>query len=380
MSILYLIVLLSLILWTILLFFRGEFWRADQILETDLTDLNKWPSVAIIIPARNEEKYITTTLESLVSQKYPGNFKIIVINDNSTDNTLEVIKKVKDKSITVINGLPLPKGWTGKPWALKQGIELSNKKISSLDFYLLTDADIQHSPETLKKLITKAERENLQLVSLLAILTCSVFWEKLLIPAFAFFFQKLYPFRWVNNPENSMAGAAGGCILVRRSALESAGGIDEISTEVIDDCAIGQMIKRKGSIWLGLTKEVRSLRNYSKLSKIWAMVIRSAFVQLNYSVTNLLVTIAGMIIIYLIPPLTLAWGILMGEKLLISLAVLCWTMMTIAYLPTQRFYRRRIWEALLLPLAALLYSIMTIDSAHRYLTKRHPCWKGRKYS
>ena len=161
MSILFLIVVLSLILWIILFFFRGGFWRADQIIETDIGNLSNWPSVAIIIPARNEEKYIATALESLISQKYPGNFKITVVNDNSNDNTLEAVKKIKDQSIAVLNGSSLPKGWTGKLWALKQGIELSNNKNPSSDYYLLTDADILHSPETMKTLITKAERENL---------------------------------------------------------------------------------------------------------------------------------------------------------------------------------------------------------------------------
>lgn len=380
MIILYLVVVLSLILWLILFFFRGGFWCADQIIETEVENLETWPSVGIVIPARNEEKYITTALESLISQNYPGRFQITVVNDNSDDDTLGAIKKIKDQSITVLNGSPLPKSWTGKLWALKQGIENSNKNNPDLDYYLLTDADVKHSPETLRTLVAKAEQENLKLISLMVLLNCSYFWEKLLIPAFVFFFQKLYPFRWVNNPTKSAAGAAGGYILIRRPALESAGGVDTIASEIIDDCAIGQMIKQTGSIWLGLTKDVKSLRNYSNLSEIWAMVIRTAFVQLNYSITSLLVTISGMIIIYLIPPFTLVLGILLGEEFLISLAIICWIIMTTAYLPTHQLYKRPAWEALLLPIAAIIYSMMTIDSARRYWTKKHPSWKGRKYA
>ena len=379
MSILQVIVTSSLLLWVILFFFRGGFWRADHLIENDIADLEVWPSVAIVIPARNEESSINTTLRSLTSQIYPGKFDITVVNDNSSDNTLEAITQIKDKTITVVNGTPPPKNWTGKLWALAQGIELSNKSNPLLDFYLFTDADVEHSPEILKSLVKKAERENLQLVSLMVMLNCTFFWEKLLIPAFVFFFQKLYPFHWINNPMKSTAGAAGGYMLLRRTALEDAGGIEVVSSEVIDDCAIGRMIKRKGSIWLGLTTKVKSLRMYSNLPEIWAMVIRTAFVQLNFSATKLLVTILGMIIIYLIPPFTLAWGLVVNDPYLFSLAFLCWTIMTIAYLPTQRLYKRPGWEALLLPVAALLYLLMTIDSARRYCSKRPPSWKGRIY-
>ena len=196
MGILELTIILSLIIWVFLIFFRGNFWLADQMLEADVIQLETWPSIAVVIPARNEEKYISATLQSLMAQNYPGEIDITVVNDHSTDNTVEAITRIKDERIVISNASDLPEGWTGKLWALKQGINLSIKKNPSVDFYLFTDADIEHSQETLKIMVTKAERENLQLVSLMVLLNCRNFWENLLIPAFVFFFQKLYPFQW----------------------------------------------------------------------------------------------------------------------------------------------------------------------------------------
>ena len=379
MGILELTIILSLIIWVFLIFFRGNFWLADQMLEADVMQLETWPSIAVVIPARNEEKYISATLQSLMAQKYPGEIDITVVNDNSTDNTVEAITRIKNERIVLSNGSDLPEGWTGKLWALSQGVNLSIRKNPSVDFYLFTDADIEHSQETLKIMVTKAERENLQLVSLMVLLNCRNIWEILLIPAFVFFFQKLYPFQWINNPKKPTAGAAGGYILVRRSALEAAGGIDAVRGEIIDDCAISRVIKQNGSIWLGLTRNVKSLRSYIRLSEIWKMVTRTAFDQLNYSVTVLLVTIIGMIIIYLVPPFAVVWGLVFNDNLSLSLGVLCWVIMAIAYLPTQRPYQRPFWETLILPVAAFLYSLMVIDSAKRHWTKRYPSWKGREY-
>ena len=380
MGILELTIILSLFIWVFLIFFRGNFWLADQMLEADVVQLETWPSIAVVIPARNEENYIGATLQSLMAQTYPGEIDITVVNDNSTDNTVEAITRIKDERIVLSNGSDLPEGWTGKLWALSQGINLSIRKNPSVDFYLFTDADIEHSQETLKIMVTKAERENLHLVSLMVLLNCRNIWEILLIPAFVFFFQKLYPFQWINNPNKPTAGAAGGYILVRRSALEAAGGIDVVRGEIIDDCAISRMIKKNGSIWLGLTRNVKSLRSHNRLSEIWEMVTRTAFDQLNYSVTVLLVTIIGMIIIYLVPPFAVVWGLVFNDNLSLSLGVLCWVIMAIAYLPTQRLYQRPFWETLILPVAAFLYSLMVVDSAQRHWTKRNPSWKGRKYS
>ena len=379
MGILELALILSLFIWVFLIFFRGNFWLADQMLEADVVQLETWPSIAVVIPARNEENYIGATLRSLMAQKYPGEIDITVVNDNSTDNTVEEITRIKDERIVLSNGSDLPEGWTGKLWALSQGVNLSIRKNPSVDFYLFTDADIEHSQETLKIMVTKAERENLQLVSLMVLLNCRNFWEILLIPAFVFFFQKLYPFQWINNPKRSTAGAAGGYILVRRAALEAAGGIDTVRGEIIDDCAIGRMIKKYGSIWLGLTRGVKSLRTHTRLSEIWEMVARTAFNQLNYSASVLLVTTIGMIVIYLIPPFAVVWGLVFNDNLSLSLGVLCWVIMAIAYLPTQRLYQRPFWETLMLPVAAFLYSLMVVDSAQRQWTKRYPSWKGRKY-
>ena len=378
MGILELTIILSLIIWVFLIFFRGNFWLANQMLEADIMQLETWPSISVVIPARNEENYIGATLQSLMAQDYPGKIDITVVNDNSTDNTVEAITRIKDERIVISNTSDLPEGWTGKLWALKQGINLAIKKKPSVDFYLLTDADIEHSRETLKNMVTKAERENLQLVSLMVLLNCRNFWEILLIPAFVFFFQKLNPFQWINNPKKPTAGAAGGYILVRRTALEAAGGIDAVRGEIIDDCAIGRMIKKNGSIWLGLTRSVKSLRTHTRLSEIWGMVTRTAFNQLNYSVSFLLVTTIGMIDIYLIPPFAVVWGLVFNDNISLSLGVLCWVIMAIAYLPTLRLYQRPFWETLILPVAAFLYSLMVVDSAQRHWTKRYPLWKGRK--
>jgi hopene-associated glycosyltransferase HpnB len=385
---------LSLAIWLGLLVFRGQFWQANQQLTVQDTELELWPSVCVIIPARNEAELLPITLRSLLIQNYPGSLQLILVDDQSTDGTGNVAQQVaqelnKTSQIEVISTEPLPPTWTGKLWAMEQGIRHAEKRTSPPDYFLFTDADIEHNSANLRQLVTKAQQENLDLVSLMVLLRCESFWEQLLIPAFLFFFQKLYPFPWVNNPNKSIAAAAGGCILIRREALNQIGGIQVIHQALIDDCALAQAVKYKsqsaqkevtGRIWLGLTSLTRSLRPYPSLNSIWDMVARTAFTQLNYSPLLLLGTLWGMILIYLVPPLGAILGGLTGNWLVAIAGLSGWLLMAIAYLPTLRFYKRSPLLAFCLPLVALLYTLMTLDSALRHWQGRGGAWKGRVYS
>lgn len=371
--------LISLLIWIVLIIFRGGFWRADQCLAPVSMPIPSLPAVVAIIPARNEEMTVGRTITSLMDQDYAGDFSIILINDNSEDDTVTAAKVAAQgtDTVTIIDGKDLPAGWTGKMWAASQGVEAAKNKFPEASYFLFTDADIHHHPENLSELMAKALAEKRALVSLMVRLRCQSWSEHLLIPAFVFFFQKLYPFAWVNNPGNKTAGAAGGCMLVDRSALEKAGGIVAIKSEIIDDCALARLLKKDHSIWLGLTRSTTSLRGYDKLSDVWQMVSRTAFVQLNHSAINLIGTVIGMLFIYVVPIASIFIGFLRQETDLLILGLAAWAMMSIAYTPTLRLYRRPIWESCLLPLAALLYTVMTIDSARQYWSGSAPSWKGR---
>jgi hopene-associated glycosyltransferase HpnB len=379
-SILLIFASISVAIWIILILFRGGFWRSDQFLSPALPLPENLPEIVAVIPARNEEMTIGRAITSLLKQKYKGKFSVIVVNDNSDDNTssaAEVAGQGKD-NLTIIDGQELPDGWTGKMWAVAQGIEFAKSNNPNAAYLLLTDADISHHSENLNELASKALNEDLALVSLMVKLRCTSAWEHLLIPAFVFFFQKLYPFQWVNDPSNDTAGAAGGCMLVNRLALEKSGGIEAIKNEIIDDCSLAKQLKKTGPIWLGLTRSTTSLRGYDDLTDVWHMVCRTAFVQLNHSALNLLGTIIGMLFIYAIPIASILIGFLSNNIELLLLGLAGWVMMAIAYTPTLRLYSRPIWEACLLPFAAMLYSAMTIDSARKYWVGNAPTWKGRK--
>ncbi|MBT4218802.1 MAG: glycosyltransferase, partial [Rhodospirillaceae bacterium] len=269
--------LMTLLAWLWLLFRHGSFWKATEILHDSDDALKRWPAVTAIIPARNEAQTIGRTVSSLLAQDYAGKLSVIVVDDNSTDDTATAAGK--DKRLKVISGKPLPDGWTGKLWAVDQGIWAAG----DAPFVLLTDADIEHDPGSIRRLVCKAEQGDFDLVSLMVRLNCQSVWERLLIPAFVFFFQMLYPFPWVNDRGRSTAAAAGGCMLVRSAALEAAGGMKAIGDRVIDDCALAALLKPKGPIWLGLTHDVVSLRTYDTLGDVWAMVTRTAYAQLGYS-------------------------------------------------------------------------------------------------
>lgn len=382
---------LSLVVWLGLLGWRGQFWRCDQRLDTQATEMTVWPSVCAIIPARNEAPMLPVTLRSLLTQEYPGTFAVILVDDQSTDGTASVAQSVaqeldKGSQLKILSGEPLPPEWTGKLWAIEQGIRHAKKPELPPDYFLLTDADIEHDHHNLRQLVAKAQQEDLDLVSLMVLLRCQSFWEQLLIPAFIFFFQKLYPFGWVNDPNNATAAAAGGCILIRREALDRVGGIQVVRKALIDDCALAHAVKSsgqpegKGRIWLGLSQLTRSWRPYPSLGTIWEMVARTAFTQLNYSPWLLLGTVMGMTLVYLVSPCAAIFGALTGNWLVAIVGLSGWLLMACAYLPTLRFYGCSPLLALCLPAIALLYTLMTLDSALRHWQGRGGAWKGRVYT
>jgi hopene-associated glycosyltransferase HpnB len=295
---------LSVAIWLWLLAFRGGFWRNGPYLWS-VPEPTDWPEVVAVIPARNEAETIGRTIADLVAQDYPGILSIIVVDDRSEDATAAAAHAAGDGRVAVVGGTPLPDGWTGKMWAVSQGIAAAP---SSANYIWLTDADIAHEADVLRILVASAEHHGLALTSQMVLLRCESAWEKLLIPAFVFFFKKLYPFAWVNDPTRRTAGAAGGCMLVRKDTLVAAGGISAIKNEVIDDCALARTLKPHGPIWLGLTRRSASLRRYDTLSEIWAMVARTAFVQLGFSYLLLIGTVLGMAVIYLAPPAALLTG------------------------------------------------------------------------
>ncbi|WP_298904558.1 glycosyltransferase [uncultured Nostoc sp.] len=389
------LMLLSLTIWLGLLCFWGQFWRTDQQLEIGETQLQSLPMVCAVVPARNEAELLPTSLRSLLLQDYPGSLKVFLVDDRSTDGTANFAEGVahtlgKPEQLHIISGVSLPPGWSGKLWAVEQGI--NSASLFAPDYFLLTDADIEHDPGNLRRLVAKAVQEDLDLVSVMVRLRCESFWEKLLIPAFVFFFQKLYPFRWVNNPNNPTAAAAGGSILISREALERIGGIQVIRQALIDDCALADAVKQigrqsnssfspasPGRIWLGLSTLTQSLRPYNSLATIWDMVARSAYTQLNYSPLLLLGTLVGMPLIYLVPPMCVILGAVWSNWAIALTGLLGWFLMTFAYYPTIRFYKCSPWLALSLPAIAFLYTLMTLDSALRYWQGRGGAWKGRVY-
>jgi len=367
--------------WAGILTLRGGFWRADQRLDDAPAGQGDWPEVVCVIPARNEAPTIGGTVASLTDQDYPGRVSVIVVDDNSDDGTAEAVggKTKNPGALSVVAGKLLEDGWSGKLWAIHQGLEKARSVAPDAPYVLLTDADITHDGESLRRLVAKAEGGRLDLVSLMVRLRAESFWEKLLIPAFIFFFQKLYPFPWVNDSGKVTAAAAGGCMLVRRSALERVGGVDAIHHHLIDDCALAALLKKHGPIWLGLSSRVVSKRRYDHLSEILDMVARAAFEQPGNSALALIGTMAAVGIIYLALPLAAA-GLLGGGLTGAAAGILAWwALMGIAYWPTLTLYgMSRAWS-LLLPVAAFLYTLMTVSSAVRYWQGRGGAWKGRHY-
>ncbi|NES99022.1 MAG: glycosyltransferase [Sphaerospermopsis sp. SIO1G1] len=381
------LMILSLIIWLCLILFWGQFWRVDQQLQIESSTCTKFPTVCIIVPARNEAEVITVTLRSLLLQDYPGNFQVLLVDDQSTDETASLAVEISEEfdqtaKLKIIVSKDLPPGWTGKLWAMEQGFQQINQLYQNdyPDYILFTDADIEHHISNLSQLVNKAETDNLDLVSLMVKLRCQSFWEQLLIPAFVFFFQKLYPFRWVNNPEKATAAAAGGCILINREMLTKIGGLSIIKTALIDDCSLAEAVKsHQGKIWLGLTSTTSSLRPYESLQSIWNMVARTAYTQLYYSPFLLVSSVLGMVIVYILPILGIFLGLLLGNWLITLLGLCTWLLMIFAYFPIIFFYQVPLLFTLCLPIIALFYTCMTIDSAKRHWQGVGGAWKGRFY-
>jgi hopene-associated glycosyltransferase HpnB len=351
----------SLASWVYLFTSRGGFWQIK--VPPKPGQIADGKSVCVIIPARNEESVIRDAVTSL--QPWP----VIVVDDHSSDRTAAV---AAEAGASVIQAGPLPPGWSGKLWAISEGLKHAHS--SAPDYFLFTDADIVHGPNNVAELVARAESEKLDLVSLMVKLRCRSLAETLLIPAFVFFFFMLYPPEWVARRDRKTAAAAGGCILIRPSALERIGGIDAIRGEIIDDCALARAVKSTGGrIWLGITEETRSIRDYTTFAEIRAMISRTAFAQLNHSVLLLFGTIVGMAIIYLAPPLLL----FTGKLLTIYMGFAAWSLMMVSYASALRFYGRSIVWAPFLPLIALFYISATLDSALAYWTGRGGVWKDR---
>ena len=368
--------IVSLLIWVVLTFFRGGFWQLSAFDDDVLPhkELTSPPRVVAIVPARNEADAIAHTVESLAAQIYAGELRIYVVDDHSEDGTAEVVREAMraERRATILQADSLPSGWTGKIWALQQGVAKADTVAP--DYYWFTDADIVHAPDTLQRLVSRAEAEQRDLVSLMVLLHARSFAERLLIPAFLYFFLKLYVPRWIADPKYRAAGAAGGCVLLRETALQHIGGFAAIRGEVIDDCALARAVKRcGGKIWMGLTRKSISLRAYTTFGEVRDMIARTAFTQLGYSPWLLLGTLVGMLLTYIVP-VVLA---LQSRPPVWQIALGAWVLMTLTYLPTVRFYRLSPLWATFLPVAAAFYSYATWVSAVRYWMGRGGQWKGR---
>ncbi|MFI0720530.1 glycosyltransferase [Streptomyces sp. NPDC021224] len=375
---------LSLLVWVWLLLGQGLFWRTDVRLPRAETEPERWPAVAVVVPARDEAEVLGTSLPSLLAQDYPGRAEVFLVDDGSTDGTGDLARQLAARH----GGLPLtvtspgepPAGWTGKLWAVRHGVALARERTGA-DYLLLTDADIAHRPDSLHALAAAATGADLDMVSLMARLRVETGWERLIVPAFVYFFAQLYPFRWINRHRSRTAAAAGGCVLIRASAVDAAGVPDSIRQSVIDDVALARAVKRSGGrIWLGLAERVDSVRPYPHLGELWRMVARSAYAQLRHNPLVLAGTVLGLALIYLVPPAAAIGGAATATWPLCAAGAAAWALMTLTYLPMLRYYAQPLWLALTLPWTAALYLLMTVDSAIQHYRGRGAAWKGRTYS
>jgi hopene-associated glycosyltransferase HpnB len=370
---------ISLAIWIVLTFFHASFWQIRASDGESAVDerVTNWPVVMAVVPARNEAETIERCVESLLKQHYGGEFRLIIVDDHSEDGTGALAKTAaeyvgKSERVTVLKAEELQTGWSGKLWALEQGITAA--VASRQEYYWFTDADIVHAPDTLRRLVSKAESGRLDLASLMVLLQAKTVPERLLIPAFLYFFLMLYPPKRIADRKSRTAGAAGGCILLRREALERIGGISAIRAEVIDDCALARAVKDNGgAIWMGLTRESISLRAYVTFGEICDLIARTAFTQLRYSMGLLAGTILAMLLTY-VAPVVLSFH---TQAMAWRIAFAAWALMTLTYLPAVRFYRLSPLWAPWLPLAAVFYSYATCLSAVRYWMGRGGQWKGR---
>jgi len=381
--------------WVYLVAAHGGFWRTSQGLPRVAAGPRAWPDVVTVVPARNEAAMLPVTLPTLLGQDYPGALTVLVVDDGSTDGTGEVAARVAAaaaRPLRVIPGVPPPAGeqWAGKVRAMAQGLSAAGAS----DYVLFTDADIAwEAPDTLRRLVAAAEGDDRDLVSQMALLRAAAGWERVVVPAFVYFFAQLYPFRWVNAPGSRTAAAAGGCMLVRRDVLDKAGGLAPIRAALIDDVALGRLIKgQRGRTWLGLSRQVVSVRPYPGLASLWEMVARSAYTQLRYSPVVLAGTLLGLLFLYALPPAGAVAGlagVLAGgfggsggsgataAAVTLGAGLAGWALMSLSYLPMLRLYRLSPLRAPGLPLIALLYAAMTADSARRHWAGRGAQWRGR---
>lgn len=365
---------ISLGLWIYLLAGHGGFWRAAETDEAAAPDPAIWPAVAAVVPARDEAAVIGRTIAGLLAQDYPGDFRILLVDDGSSDGTARIAREAaaatgRGDRLEIVPGSPPPAGWTGKLWAMEQGIA----RAGGARWLWLTDADIAHAPDTLRSLVARGEAEGLALCSLMARLSTANAAERALIPAFVLFFQMLYPFARVNRAGSPVAAAAGGCMLARADALARAGGIPAIAAHIIDDCALGRAMKRQGPIRLMLTRRSVSIRPYGGWREIGAMIARSAYAQLRYSPWLLAGTLLGLALVFLVPPLAAAFAAGPGR----AMGIAAWALMAIAFQPMLRFYGRSPLWGPLLPAIAAFYAGATVLSAVAHARGRGGMWKGR---
>ncbi|MFG3250027.1 glycosyltransferase [Streptomyces sp. NPDC048187] len=380
---------LSLAAWLWLLLARGFFWRTDVRLPAR-AEPAVWPSVCVVVPARDEAAVLPASLPSLLAQDYPGRAEVFLIDDGSTDGTgqlaCELARRHEGLPLTVASPGEPPAGWTGKLWAVRHGIGLARAR--GPEYLLLTDADIAHAPDSLRGLVAAAGTGGFDVVSQMARLRVESLWERLVVPAFVYFFAQLYPFRWIGGDGRDgkkkgtrTAAAAGGCVLLRADAAERARIPDAIRHAVIDDVALARAVKGAGGrVWLGLAERVESVRPYPRLHDLWRMVSRSAYAQLRHRPLVLAATVLGLALVYLVPPAALVLGLAAGQGATAVPGAAAWLVMAATYLPMLRYYRQPWWLAPLLPLTAFLYLLMTVDSAVQHYRGRGAAWKGRTYA
>jgi hopene-associated glycosyltransferase HpnB len=368
---------IALAIWSYLAIFRGGFWRLTERDDGDPPTPAAWPRVAIVIPARDEAEVIGKCLGSLLRQDYPGPCAVVLVDDNSTDGTADIARRTAaecdpNNRLAIVTGAPLPEGWTGKLWAVSQGMAAA-RSCGPVDYFLLSDADIVYAPEMLRWLVAHTLAREALLTSFMVKLRCDSRAERFLVPAFVFFFQMLYPFAWVNRRSHAVAAAAGGCILVNASSLQEIGGIETIRNALIDDCALARKLKARGPIWLGLTERITSIRSYPNWSDIAQMVSRSAYAQLGYSLVQLTGTVVAMTLTFIVPPV----AALTGSAYASFAGLVAWAIMALLFVPTLRMYGVPRWRAVALPAIAFSYLMFTLDSAWQSIRGKGGFWKGR---
>lgn len=357
---------------------RAEAASADPVASATTSAAARWPDIVAVIPARDEAELISTTVASLLAQTYAGSLSVIVVDDHSTDGTTDVARRAArdagaEDRLTVLAAPPLQPGWTGKLSALAHGVSHVSSRPYAPDWLLFTDADIRYEPDAVTALVSSSLENRLVLSSLMVRLRCESLAERVLIPAFVFFFQMLYPFAWIAQPHRRTAAAAGGCVLVRRSALEDAGGLAAIGSELIDDCALARRLKPIGPIRLSLAAHVHSLRAYPAFDDIRRMVVRSAYAQLRFSPWRLVGVVAAMTVVF-VAPVVLA---LLGDGPTRAMALVAWLLMALLYMPMLvRYAVPRVW-GFALPAIAATYLFFTMQSAWLHLRGRGGQWKGR---